>query len=350
MRFSAATLVLLFFLFASLMFTAFTVSSYASNLACASPNSVSGSAIQLGTPASPTSSLKRITVGDAPLFDAYDPVHDLVYVSNSGEFNIASLSIIRGARVIATIGSAAICGNAHLQGVAFNPINKLVYVADTFNNKILVMNGTTLLTTISVKCPLFLAYDPVNRFVLASNNCELANDNTITLISGLKVVHVVQMSVTRYSSPGGIAVVNNRIFVANTIDNSLSVLSDSSFKMIGSIKLGVDPFEMAFDPVNKQLYITNTGDNTVSVIDVQSLKVAHTIHVGQNPYGILFSPKNHNLYVANNGGSTVSIINGFSVINTIQAGTTPAGLAYDSVNQLIYVTNSAENGYVSLLT
>jgi YVTN family beta-propeller protein len=294
---------------------------------------------------------RSVKVGDAPYFDAYDSSNNMVYVANSGVFTKSSISIIRGTRVVATIGQPPICSNDVLQGVAYDSANKLVYAADQSGDEIIVINGTSVVSTIShVVCPLDVAYDAVDSFVLVSNNCELANTNTITVISGLKILRVVEMSEDRASTPAGIAYAEGKIFVANQYDNNVSVISSSTLKMIGSIPVGSEPTEIAFDPIDHRLYVTDILSGNVSVIDVASLRVVATIPVGRNPFGVAFSPATLHVYVSNFGGDKVSIIDGLSVINTVRAGRAPVGFAYDSVNQFMYVADNTEVGFVTLIS
>ncbi len=48
-----------------------------------------------------------------------------------------------------------------------------------------------------------------------------------------------------------------------------------------------------------KVYIANSGDDTVSVIDAGSRKVIAPIDVGTNPFGVAVTPDGKTVYVAN---------------------------------------------------
>jgi YVTN family beta-propeller protein len=75
-----------------------------------------------------------------------------------------------------------------------------------------------------------------------------------------------------------------------------------------TIPVGIGPNGIAFDSANGNLYVTNSEDNTVSVISGQTNAVIGTIPVGKDPTGIAFDSANANLYVTNSEDNTVSVI------------------------------------------
>ena len=109
--------------------------------------------------------------------------------------------------------------------------------------------------------------------------------------------------------------------------------------------LGNAPFGIAYDSVNERIYVTNSDDSTVSVIDITTNTVIDTITVGIEPFDIAYSPYNQRMYVTNGGDSTVSVIN--TTTNTVDptpitVGSAPYGIAYDLVSDRMYVANSLD--------
>ncbi|MDA4131250.1 MAG: YncE family protein [Thaumarchaeota archaeon] len=296
-----------------------------------------------------------IKVGDSPQFVVFDTANQIVYVANSGTTapNGGTVSIINGAHLITTIGRPAFRSNAVLTGLAYDPINKMIYVSDLSNHAVYVISGTKVVSIIQdpkLKCPGEIGFDPANSFIIVSNNCELANTNTVSVISGIHVLRQVQMSSARISTPLGIAFAGNNIFVANLQQNNVSVIDGITFKMIKSISVGSEPSGLALDPTNSRIYVTNFGSNDVTVINAKTLKVLSTILVGSHPEGIAFSPTSGQIYVTNSGSNTVSIINNLSVFSTAKAGTAPSGLAFSSKNNMMYVADSTNPGFVTLIS
>jgi YVTN family beta-propeller protein len=109
--------------------------------------------------------------------------------------------------------------------------------------------------------------------------------------------------------------------------------------------LGNAPFGIAYDSVNERIYVTNFGDDTVSVIDITTNTVIDTIPIGVVPFDIAYSPDNQRIYVTNVGDDTVSVIN--TTTNTVDptqitVGSAPYGIAYDLVSDRMYVANSLD--------
>ncbi len=64
-------------------------------------------------------------------------------------------------------------------------------------------------------------------------------------------------------------------------------------------------------------YIANTGDDTVSVVDTATNTVVTTINVGNEPGGTAVSPDGNRVYVANRASNTISVID--TTTNTVIA-------------------------------
>ena len=62
-------------------------------------------------------------------------------------------------------------------------------------------------------------------------------------------------------------------------------------------------------------YIANSGDNTVSVVDLSSFTVTNTIAVGAGPQSVAIHPSRPRVYVSNYTDGTVSVID--TQLNTV---------------------------------
>ena len=65
---------------------------------------------------------------------------------------------------------------------------------------------------------------------------------------------------------------------------------------------------VTFDSINNRVYVTNIDNDTVSVIDVSTNTVIGTINVGNAPDSITFDSSNNRVYVVNSDDDTVSVI------------------------------------------
>jgi YVTN family beta-propeller protein len=82
---------------------------------------------------------------------------------------------------------------------------------------------------------------------------------------------------------------NGNLYVANTQDNTVSVISGNTNTVIGNpIPVGRTPVAIAFDSTSGDIYVANGDDNTVSVISTtvtrtqsiqQLIQLKHSMHL-----------------------------------------------------------------------
>ncbi|MBI4382197.1 MAG: thrombospondin type 3 repeat-containing protein [candidate division NC10 bacterium] len=125
----------------------------------------------------------------------------------------------------------------------------------------------------------------------------------------------------------------------------------SAQTVIATVPVGSNPQDVAVNPITNRIYVANSGSNNVSVIDGATNTVVATVAVGTNPIRVAVNPTTNQIYVNNWGGgscngadtlqSTTSVINGAdnTVMATIPIGCHPWGLAVNPVTNLIYVAN-----------
>jgi YVTN family beta-propeller protein len=88
---------------------------------------------------------------------------------------------------------------------------------------------------------------------------------------------------------------------------------------IDQVPVGNLPIRIAYDSVNNRVYVANALSDTVSVIDACTLKVISTISTQNNPFGIAYDSVNNRVYVANQASDSVSLINAatLKVVDTV---------------------------------
>ncbi|HEX4344315.1 MAG TPA: prepilin-type N-terminal cleavage/methylation domain-containing protein, partial [Solirubrobacteraceae bacterium] len=155
------------------------------------------------------------------------------------------------------------------------------------------------------------------------------------------------------SSPTDVAVdaKTNKIYVANSGDNTVSVINGAKDTIEGSpIAVGDTPTYIAVNPANDKVYVSNRGDDTgeytVSVIDGAHGTVLDTVPFdidGVPPGAITVNPANDEVYVApNSQASGVMVIDG-GASNTGTDVTLPGGgiFATDAGVVVNAMTNTA---------
>ena len=160
------------------------------------------------------------------------------------------------------------------------------------------------------------------------------------------------------SGPSAVAInsYRNKIYVANSRSNNVTVIDRATNKPIDTVDVGRSPAYVAVNPWRDKIYVTNHSSNTVTVIDGSSNAVDTTLNVGTGPYHIAVNVKTGKVYVANAGdGSysdrtrTVTVIDSTNNMDaTVTVGYHPGFVAVDTMRNKVYVACSGEDSYESL--
>jgi YVTN family beta-propeller protein len=149
-------------------------------------------------------------------------------------------------------------------------------------------------------------------------------------------------SIALDKTPWGLALNpdTGRIYVANTFDNSVSVIDATSKAVVATVPVGTEPGGLAVNPTTAHIIVTNEGSNDVTIIDGAANSVIATLPVGAGPRGVAVNPVTNLVYVANREGDTVFVISDApsegTPTSTPSPGITPFALA-TGWNQVCYV-------------
>ena len=106
---------------------------------------------------------------------------------------------------------------------------------------------------------------------------------------------------------------SKQLAISNWGDQSISILDVQTFKEIARIAVGSHPNEMIWAPDNR-LFVANSGSNTVSVISanavVENIRTSldPRAPVGSTPDALALSADGHRLYVANADNNNVAVV------------------------------------------
>jgi len=140
----------------------------------------------------------------------------------------------------------------------------------------------------------------------------------------------------------------HRLYVANSQDNSMTIIDTSSQSVLKTVAVGHTPNAVGVSANSGVVYVPNWKDNTVSVLDGGGNPI-DLVEVDRAPYGIAVDDARARVFVTNSGSNSVSVIDAHtnSVTTAIGVGGTPNTIALDEINRRAYVANCA--GSISVI-
>ncbi len=144
---------------------------------------------------------------------------------------------------------------------------------------------------------------------------------------------------------------SGEVFVANSISESVSVLTPTSNQLIANFSLGYTAQALTVDTGKGVVFAAQASTDRVGVFSEATGKAITNITVGSSPDAVAYDPAAGEVFVANGGSANVSVINDTSdrVVGTIAVGTTPDALAIDTAKGEVFVGNDGSNT-VSVIT
>jgi YVTN family beta-propeller protein len=111
--------------------------------------------------------------------------------------------------------------------------------------------------------------------------------------------------------PLGIAVndIRNTIYVANSLNRSVSAINSSNNEVLSNISVINEPKAIAVNPFTNTIYVTQTG--SVSVIDGKNNTLKANIPLDmKSPKSIAVNPSTDTVYVADGDSKNITVIDG----------------------------------------
>jgi YVTN family beta-propeller protein len=236
-------------------------------------------------------------------------------------------------------------------GVAVNPNTYTIYVANSVDNTVSVINEAldTVEATISVgNTPVGVAVDPGTNTVYVTNH----NSNSVSVIDGATNTVTTTITDPNIVAPTGIAVDTSTnpgtIYVTNQGTNTVSEINGMTHSVVSTITSSSFsvPTGVAVDTGTSPstIYVTNFGgSNPNTVSEIVSGSVTQTFSGFNAPYGIAVNPSTHTVYVTNQSGNSVSTIIGGTVTTLPYVFNMATGIAVNPKTNTIYVVDQGSN-------
>lgn len=302
------------------------------------------------------------SMGNGSIAEAFPSSSLALYVANNtgdsvSEYlptlagSVTTINLLPGSRPIA-LGSTQ---------------NTAMYVLNSGTNSACPTSGsissiaTSTLTVSNTTCvglnPVAMAQSATSNYIYVINQ----GDSSVTVFNpaGPGVVGKITTDNTSVFHPisATASLDGNWIFIVNQGDGVnpgvLDIVSSTGKTVLAHVPLGAGPTFSTIDPNLNRLYVTNTVGNSVSVFDSTTVNPSSstpipllaTVSVGTGTAPIAVTPlANGSLfYVLNSGSNNVTVVNAnsFSPLTTVMlpVGADPVFIASDPTSSKVYVAD-----------
>jgi len=146
--------------------------------------------------------------------------------------------------------------------------------------------------------------------------------------------------------PAGHARAEPFAYVANRLDEAVTVIDTASNLEVASVNLNAAPFDFAISPNGTKLYVS-TDEASIKVVDAPSRTVdTITLPAGTESFGLKLSPDGNRLYLTSHvaaGEVLVLDTANETVTGSYSVGSFPRDLAVSADETKIYVANQESN-------
>jgi len=149
---------------------------------------------------------------------------------------------------------------------------------------------------------------------------------------------------------------HHRVYTANQVSNTVSVVEPSTNKLLGEIKLGkpypnvLSPLYkglalvhgLRYSPQRKMLAVIGIGSNSVTLVSTETNKVLKTIYIGRSPHEPTFTNDGKQIWTSVRGEAYVSVIDvdKMEEVRHIPVADGPGMVTFTTDGKLAYVCSS----------
>ena len=295
---------------------------------------------------------KSVHLGDLPLNMAVSSGKKLLAVTNNGQ---SDQTIFLIDPVKQEILDTILIAKSYI-GLAFSSDEKLLYASGGNDNRILVYDVSKrkleLHDSISVgaakskMCVAGIALDDKRGLIYA-----VTSEN-----NSLYVVEINKKQEVKHFDLGGegytciLSPDKNTLYISCWGCDKVILFDTKKQVMNGSIAVGDNPNDMCMNKSGKLMYVANSNDNSVSIIDLSKKKVIETLNAalypnapsGSTTNGVALSEDEKTLYIANADNNYLAVFDVTVPGQSRSKGYIPTGwypTGVKVIGNTIYVAN-----------
>jgi YVTN family beta-propeller protein len=158
------------------------------------------------------------------------------------------------------------------------------------------------------------------------------------------VVLVASLAVLGPALPG----LASSLYVTNTKSNSLSIIDTNTLEVVGTIPLGAGkPNRVVFHPDGKLAWVVFDKSHDLGIVDAEARKLVRRVKIGGNPYNLAFTPDGRYLYVLDWSSDTsndeviVYDLRAEKIEGRVEVSTWPAHGVFSRDGRLFYVSGES---------
>jgi DNA-binding beta-propeller fold protein YncE len=220
------------------------------------------------------------------------------WVSEGDTGRVVEINLSTGNRKGAVSLNADHYTDSFTDALVYDSARNLILVVDQANYRVCVIDLKRLAVIDSVRngiLPAALALSADGKRLYVANNGTPASLSIIDLTDAAAPKSVSEVLLAEDSSPAGVAVHGDEVYVSLSHDDTIAVVNGSTGHVEGTIPLripgfsryrGITPLGLGFDRKAGCLLVAEAGINAMGVIDPASRKLSGHVPVGWFPTAI----------------------------------------------------------------
>ena len=159
---------------------------------------------------------------------------------------------------------------------------------------------------------------------------------------------VVTMLVALAAVGGAVPAVASTLYITNTKSNSVSIIDTNTLEVVGTIALGPGkPNRVVFQPDGKLAWVVYDKSHDLGIIDAEARKLVRRVKIGGNPYNLAFAPDGRRLYVLDWSSDTSNDeviaydLAADKIASRVEVSTWPAHGVFSHDGRLLYVSGES---------